>query len=123
MDCSWITRNFSPKGTCYIYKFVNPWNKYRTTYVHKQSNCIDYILVDSSQYVERKHAESCNYRVSYAIQKTRRCLSLYILVHSKTRKKGLVYAFARKGLSVSYERVENIELSITKQLCSQYQRR
>ena len=48
-------------------------------------------------------------------------LYLGLMLHSKTRKKGLVNNLARYGLSVSYKRVQNVQLAITKQLCKLYQ--
>eukprot|EP00112_Aurelia_sp_Birch-Aquarium-sp1_P024416 Seg771.7 transcript_id=Seg771.7/GoldUCD/mRNA.D3Y31 product="hypothetical protein" protein_id=Seg771.7/GoldUCD/D3Y31 len=44
-----------------------------------------------------------------------------LLIHAKTRKKGIVNTFAQKGLSVSYERVQDVQLNVTKQLCKKYQ--
>ncbi len=44
-----------------------------------------------------------------------------LLIHAKTRKKGIVNTFAKKGLSVSYDRVKDVQLNITKQLCKKYQ--
>ena len=43
-----------------------------------------------------------------------------LLVHLKTRKKGLVNMLARNGLSVSYERLKGIQTFITKRLCKKY---
>ena len=39
----------------------------------------------------------------------------------RTRKKGIVSALAGYGMSVSYDRVQHIELSVTKQLCKVFQ--
>jgi hypothetical protein len=44
-----------------------------------------------------------------------------LMLHSKTRKKGIVSALAGYGMSVSYDRVQDIELSVTKQLCKVFQ--
>ena len=44
-----------------------------------------------------------------------------LMLHSRTRKKGLVSALAEYGMSVSYNRVQDVELSVTKQLCRVYQ--
>ena len=41
-------------------------------------------------------------------------------IHSKTRKKGIVQFLASQGLSISYDRVLQIEDDITKQLCIRY---
>ena len=51
-------------------------------------------------------------------------LPVYIglLLHSKTRKKCLINDFAVEGLSISYNRVEEIQTNITNQLCSKYAR-
>jgi hypothetical protein len=43
-----------------------------------------------------------------------------LLIHAKTRKKGLLNTFAHKGSSVSYKRVQDVQLNITKQLCKKY---
>ena len=43
------------------------------------------------------------------------------MLHSKTRKKGLINNLARHGPSVSYKRVPSVQLAITKQLCRSYQ--
>ena len=43
------------------------------------------------------------------------------MLHSKTWKKGIVSALAGYGMSVSYDRVQDIELSVTKQLCKVFQ--
>lgn len=47
-------------------------------------------------------------------------LYLSLLVHSRTRKRDLVDTIAKNGIGVSYDRVQNVELSITKQLCKKY---
>ena len=67
----------------------------------------------------RKTAEMDKLRYSKALETP---LPLYIglLIHAKTRKKGMVNTFAHKGLSVSYDRVQDVQLSITKQLCKKY---
>eukprot|EP00112_Aurelia_sp_Birch-Aquarium-sp1_P011752 Seg2473.2 transcript_id=Seg2473.2/GoldUCD/mRNA.D3Y31 product="hypothetical protein" protein_id=Seg2473.2/GoldUCD/D3Y31 len=44
-----------------------------------------------------------------------------LLIHAQTRKKGIVNTFAQQGLSVSYERVQDVQLNVTKQLCKKYQ--
>ena len=43
-----------------------------------------------------------------------------LMIHAKTRKKGLIEKLASEGLSISYKRVEEIEGTITNQLCSKY---
>ena len=50
-------------------------------------------------------------------------LPLYIglMIHSKTRKKGLIDELSTLGLSVPYKRVVEIQTNITKQLCKEYQ--
>ena len=48
-------------------------------------------------------------------------LYLGLMLHSKTRKKGLIDNLSRHGLSVSYKRVQSVQLAITKQLCRSYQ--
>eukprot|EP00112_Aurelia_sp_Birch-Aquarium-sp1_P023888 Seg731.3 transcript_id=Seg731.3/GoldUCD/mRNA.D3Y31 product="hypothetical protein" protein_id=Seg731.3/GoldUCD/D3Y31 len=48
-------------------------------------------------------------------------LYLGLMVHCKTRKKGLVEILAKQGVSVSYDRVQSIQLAVTKQLCADYQ--
>ena len=48
-------------------------------------------------------------------------LYLGLMLHSKTRKKELVTDLASYGMSVSYDRVREVELSITKHLCKMYQ--
>ena len=47
-------------------------------------------------------------------------LYIGLMIHSKTRKKGLVVNLAKHGISVPYNRVQNFELAITKQLCKIY---
>ena len=49
-------------------------------------------------------------------------LSVYVgfVVQAKTRKRKLVEKLSRLGLSISYSRVDDIQTSITKQLCNQY---
>ena len=47
-------------------------------------------------------------------------LFLSLLIHSKTRKRELVNMVAKNGLGVSYDRVQSVELSLTKQLCKKY---
>ena len=47
-------------------------------------------------------------------------LLIGLSIHSQTRKKGIVENLASKGLSISYERVLEIEDNITKQLCQKY---
>ena len=42
------------------------------------------------------------------------------MLHSNTRKKGIVSDLAQYGMSVSYDRVQDIELSVTKQLCETF---
>ena len=41
-----------------------------------------------------------------------------LMIHAKTRKKGLVEALASEGLCISYKRVEEIQNSIVTQLCA-----
>ena len=41
-----------------------------------------------------------------------------LMIHAKTRKKGLVEALASEGLCISYKRVEGIQNSIVTQLCA-----
>ena len=43
------------------------------------------------------------------------------MLHSKTSKKCLINNLARHGLSVSYKRVQSVQLAIIKQLCRSYQ--
>eukprot|EP00794_Sanderia_malayensis_P004251 gene4251-4816_t len=43
-----------------------------------------------------------------------------LMIHAKTRKKSIVNALADEGLSISNKRVEELENSITKQLCVKY---
>ena len=43
-----------------------------------------------------------------------------LMIHAKTRKKGLVEALASEGLCISYKRVEEIQNSIVTQLCAKY---
>ena len=43
-----------------------------------------------------------------------------LLIHASTRKKSLVNKFAKDGLSISYNRVEEIQNNITKYLCTKY---
>ena len=45
---------------------------------------------------------------------------LGMLIHNKTRKKGLVNEFAEQGLSISYSRLQEIQNNIAGQLCHQY---
>ena len=47
-------------------------------------------------------------------------LLIGLSIHSQTRKKGIVEFLASQGLSVSYNRVIEIEDDITKQLCFHY---
>ena len=47
-------------------------------------------------------------------------LLIGLSIHSQTRKKGIVENLASKGLSISYDRVIEIEDNITKQLCQKY---
>ena len=44
-----------------------------------------------------------------------------LLIHNKTRKKGIVNAFAEEGLSISYKRLEQIQNKYVGQLCQQYE--
>eukprot|EP00111_Clytia_hemisphaerica_P009042 TCONS_00026500-protein len=44
-----------------------------------------------------------------------------LMLHSKTRKKDIINNLAAKGLSISYNRVTEIQDSITHQLCEKYQ--
>lgn len=50
-------------------------------------------------------------------------LPLYVglMIHSKTRKKGLIDQLAKQGISVPYKRVQEVQLSVTKQLCKHFQ--
>ena len=43
------------------------------------------------------------------------------MIHSKGRNKGEINCLARQGISVTYNRVQNVQLSVTKQLCKTYQ--
>ena len=43
-----------------------------------------------------------------------------LLVHAKTRKMSIVEKLAEEGLSISYNRVKDIQETITKQLCKKY---
>ena len=43
-----------------------------------------------------------------------------LMMHVKTRKKGLVKALASEGLCISYKRAEEIQNSIVTQLCAKY---
>ena len=43
-----------------------------------------------------------------------------LLVHAKTRKKSIVEKLAEEWLSISYNRVKDIQETITKQLCKKY---
>ena len=45
---------------------------------------------------------------------------LGMLIHNKTRKKGLVKEFAKQGLSISYSKLPEIKNNIAGQLCHQY---
>ena len=45
---------------------------------------------------------------------------LGMLIHNKTRKKGLVNEFAAQGLRISYSRLQEIQNNIARQLCHQY---
>ena len=45
---------------------------------------------------------------------------LGMLIHNKTRKKGLVNEFAEQGLSISYSRLQEIQNNFPGQLCHQY---
>ena len=47
-------------------------------------------------------------------------LYLSLLLHSRIRKRGLVDTIIKNGLGVSYDRVQAVELSLTKQLCKKY---
>ena len=51
-------------------------------------------------------------------------LPVYIgmLVHNKTRKKGLVNEFANQGFSITYNRLQEIQSAITTQLCKEYEK-
>ena len=42
------------------------------------------------------------------------------MIHSNTRKKGLVSILTKHGISILYNRVQNVELAVTKQLCKIY---
>ena len=57
------------------------------------------------------------------LRKYETSVSLYtgLMLHSRTRKKGLVSALVEYGMSVSYDRIQDVELFITKQLCRVYQ--
>ena len=48
-------------------------------------------------------------------------LYLGLMIHSKTRKKGLVGRLAKYGMCVSYDRVQHVQTSIAKEVCQQYQ--
>eukprot|EP00794_Sanderia_malayensis_P004062 gene4062-4614_t len=52
-------------------------------------------------------------------------LPLYngIMLFNRTRKKGLINRMAKLGLSVSYDRVQNIQTSIAQNICDKFQRR
>ena len=45
---------------------------------------------------------------------------LGLMVHAKTRRKGLIEELSEHGLSVSYKRVMEVQTDITKQLCTLY---
>ena len=47
-------------------------------------------------------------------------VSVGLLVHTKTRKKGLVNQLAKEGLSVKYERVKAIKNGIAAEMCKKY---
>eukprot|EP00795_Rhopilema_esculentum_P004946 gene4946-21289_t len=47
-------------------------------------------------------------------------LYIGLMIHSKTRKKGLVVNLAKHGIRVPYNRVQIFELAVTKQLCKIY---
>ena len=47
-------------------------------------------------------------------------LFIGLLLHAKTRKKGLLNTLAQKGLSFSYKRVQDVQLNVTKELCKKY---
>ena len=69
---------------------------------------------------KRRHTSITDNVRHTAEQETPFPLYLSLLIHSKTRKRDLVDTVAKNGLGVSYDRVQNVELSLTKQLCKKY---
>ena len=47
-------------------------------------------------------------------------LYLGLLIYSKSREKSIISKLAIHGLSVSYDRIQQVQLSVTKQLCKKY---
>ena len=51
-----------------------------------------------------------------------RPLKIGLLVHPKTRKKSLVETLAADGLSISYQRVQDIQKMVTNHLCDKFKK-
>ena len=51
-----------------------------------------------------------------------RPLKIGLLVYPKTRKKSLVETLAADGLSISYQRVQDIQKMVTNQLCDKFKK-
>ena len=51
-----------------------------------------------------------------------RPLKIGLLVYPKTRKKSLVETLAADGLSISYQRVQDIQKMVTNQLCNKFKK-
>ena len=49
-------------------------------------------------------------------------LKIGLFVHPKTRKKSLVETLAADGLSISYQRVQDIQKMVTNQLCDKFKK-
>ncbi|CAB4041829.1 Hypothetical predicted protein [Paramuricea clavata] len=77
------------------------------------------ILFNVVKHKRRKANELDKLRHSPALE-TPFPLFTGLLIHANTRKKGLLNTFAHKGLSVSYKKVQDVQLNITKQLCKKY---
>ena len=68
----------------------------------------------------KKHAEETQKKRHAKTDETEFPLFVGLMLHSKTRKKGLITDLAQQGVSVPYTRVQSFELALTQQLCTTY---
>jgi hypothetical protein len=71
----------------------------------------------------KKHAEEVQKKRHAKMDETEFPLFVGLMLHSKTRNKGLITELAQHGVSVPYIRIQSFELALTKQLCATYKER
>ena len=70
----------------------------------------------------RKKAQSSKPLIRHTHDKmTAFPLYMGLLLHSKTRQKCLIKKLSKFGIRVSYDKVQDCQMAITKQLCKKYQ--